>query len=838
MRTMSGKKIKILSILLLLSSLLHSQSSSNKDYIRSVQEADQYFYFSQDYESAAKMYAALLKNYPDNNNLQAKLGISYLNVDGMKAEALSLLKKASANIVKDEKDYIEYGKAAPIDTYFYLAHAYQVNDSLGQAIKVFSEVRRKMTSDQYFRLEYIENQVKACQYASESEKKNIRIGTDLFVSWLSEYPGASNPVLSLDDSVFVFTIRKDESNQILCSYKDGTGWKRPVDITKQLSGFDRLWTNSITGDGRMLVLYMDDGADGNLYYSHRSGNEWSKVRKFGKTINTKFWEAHGFITPDGKRLYFSSNRDGGVGELDIWMSDQQPDGSWGKAVNLGKKINTPYNENTPFYDTLSSTLYFSSEGHLGMGGYDMFMSGFRRGEWSEPIGLPYPVNSTGDNTFLIYSRRLHGYLTSLVDDKKGIRNIYTMVPLDSLHENITAVGNIDLQDGMNVVPRLADVSIKSSDSISQWRKLPMSGNGKFEFTALKGNYKLHIAYSGYKTDTISLSIPENFSGSQVSVNSSLVPEKVSSGDFLVMKNILFEYNSYELNDQAKTELEKIRRILSSHPGLRIEVTGYTDNKGDRDYNMKLSGLRADAVVAYLESSDCGGAVFSRKAAGASSFIALNSRPDGSDYPEGRQLNRRVSLGIINPQTGITIVQESYAPPQLRYPYSVKYCIVLLRSQEKFFPDYFREFSLNELLFVRPVIRDSMYYYVLGDFANRSDADSYLAFVRQKGFKEGYVVDQYELAGEPKQLISQSDAGKKTGKPGFYVIQLRASTSQINLDAFKGLEKVKEVKGRDKYFRYVYGEYTGFSKAMAALVEVRRSGYKEAFIKEYSLLINQ
>jgi Tol biopolymer transport system component len=590
-----------------------SQSPDNKDYIRAVQEADQYFYFSQDYEASSRLYAELLKKYPENCNLQAKLGISYLNVDGKKAEALKLLKKASLNVVKNDRDYTEYGPLAPVDTWFYLAHAYHENDSLLKAIDTYTVAKNKISSEGAFRAEYADNQIKACYFAMEAEQKKISVKNTLFVPWLSEYPGASHPALSANDSVFVFTVRKDDGNQIFCTYRN-KDWEKPVDITRMLSGFDRLWSNSLTRDGSLLVLYMDDGADGNLYYSRRSGKEWSRVRKFGKTINTKYWEAHGSVTPDGKRLYFSSNREGGLGELDIWMSDLMTDGSWGKAVNAGNKINTPLNENTPFFDPATSSLIFASEGHPGMGGYDLFISTLSNGTWSEPIGLPSPLNSTSDNSSLFLSDIRSCYLSGIVDEKTGIRNIYNILTPGKSPDRITAEGNLDLSDGMNIDPSLAQISIKSSDS-SSWRKLPVKANGKFQFVAPAGSYRLHVSYTGYTPDTINLSIPSGFSGSSLSVNSSLVPEKVSNGDFLVMRNILFDYNSDSLNSQARTDLERIADLIARHPGLKIEITGFTDSRGDGEYNLKLSGLRADAVISYLKNKPALNFDAVRKAAG-------------------------------------------------------------------------------------------------------------------------------------------------------------------------------------------------------------------------------
>jgi outer membrane protein OmpA-like peptidoglycan-associated protein len=833
------RKIVLFSFLIIIcfSNVLLSQIPANKEFIRAVQDADLYFYFNDDFDKAASLYEVLLKKWPDNCNIAAKLGICYLNVDGKKHDALVLLNKAKADIVKSDDEYIEYGTKAPLDTWFYLAHAYHLNDSLHKAITLYNDIRKKIGSTDAFRTEYIEDEIKACSNAIEQEKNPVIISEELLFPWLRDFPGSNNPALSGNDSVFVFTRRIGEQNHVFCSMKT-TLWQGPVDITSQLGGYDNLCSNSINYRGDILIIYMDDGADGNLFISFRKGSDWSKLRKLNKNINTKYWEAHGYITADGNRIYFSSNRPGGSGELDIWVSQKESNGNWGPAVNLGNTINTSYNENTPFFSQKTGMLLFSSEGHGGMGGYDVFNSTLKNGKWTKPIALPYPVNTTSGNTLFAEDPSGEGYITSMVEDKTMIRNIYRVKQGNVRPEKIVAKGFVGLQDGMNIVPGLADIRLARADSLREWKKIEINDSGAYKFDTKPGDYIVQVKYSGYKTDTFNLNIPKNFGGKSLSVSTSMVPEKVSSGDFLAIRTILFDYDSHDLNEQARIELEKLKTILTNHPELKIEVTGYTDIKGSPEYNLMLADRRAEAVIRYLNSAVIPVSGFIKKAAGAIDFVAINTNPDGSDNPEGRLYNRRVSLGIINPQTGITIRQESYTPPGLRQPYSMRYGIVLMKSTEKYYPDYFRDFSLNELFFVRPVFRDSLYLYILGEFTGKPDAESYLKFAREKGFKEAYLINQYEVREQQHQLINQTDRGRRSGESKIYIIQLKASKTVINIRQFNTLEKVKEIKGSDGFYRYVYGEFEGFSKAKMALENIHRSGYKDAFIKEYNLLIRQ
>jgi tetratricopeptide (TPR) repeat protein len=327
----SVRKFIIFSILLYSFSPVFSQVLTKREFRKAVQEADINYYYDQNYEKAATLYESLLNKYPDNANLSAKLGICYLNIDGKKTEALKFLLKAYQNIAKDEKEYLEYGEKAPLDTYLYLAVAYQKNDSLQKAITLFTDAKKRLTGTKLFTEEYIDNQISDCYYALDMKKKPLTMITDLFAGWLTDYPGASNPVLSKNDSVFIFTQKTNGKTRIQCSYKSGT-WQRPVDITKQLGGYDRFYSNSITGDGKLLIIYMDDGGDGNLYYSQRKDTTWTKIKSVGRPVNSIYWESFGFITPDGKTIYFASNRPGGLGELDIWYSEKMANGKWGDQI--------------------------------------------------------------------------------------------------------------------------------------------------------------------------------------------------------------------------------------------------------------------------------------------------------------------------------------------------------------------------------------------------------------------------------------------------------------------------------------------------------------------------
>jgi outer membrane protein OmpA-like peptidoglycan-associated protein len=829
-------KVANVVLLTLCTTTLISQDHSKKEFIRAVQEADISYYYDEDYIRAASLYEPILKDHPGNCNISAKLGICYLNIDGKSKEALSLLKSASANVVNSDKEYIEYGEKAPLDTYLYLAVAYHLNDSLDKAITLYNDFRRKLNETDVFREEYVDNQIRNCRYAIEMKKKPLTIISDIFVPWLKDFPGASNPVLAKNDSVFIFTQKIGENTKIFCSYKKDQ-WEMPHDITRQLGGYNRFVSNSITGNGKFLVIFMNDGGDGNLYYSIRKDTTWSKIKSFGKPVNSIYWEADGFITPDNSRLFFSSNRPGGSGELDIWVADRKENGSWNTPVNCGEVINTPFNEDTPYYDPENSALIFSSVGHISMGGYDVFRSIYRNGGWTNPISMPFAFNTCRDNTFFILNNNKPGFVASVFDDKSGIRNIYSMVAVDPADEVTRAEGSVTLKDGMAVDTKKASIALYDVKKNALIQNVSVRDDATFKFEIKPGEYQVIVSHPGYKTDSINLSLPLYFLSHYIVVNSTLTPMKVAEGSFLSIKNILFDFNSYKLNDTAKTGLELIKSILTNNPDLKIEVAGYTDAVGSTEYNYKLADKRAHAVIDYLTSAAIPASRFVCKAFGKSNFVAVNTNRDGSDNPEGRKYNRRVAFGIIDPKTGVIIRQETYTPEHIRLASSLKYSIILEKSNVAHDNARFSDLVYGGMLFIRTIPADTVNIYAIGVFYNQPDAVKYLGYVKEKGYTDAYVVNQYELNNFKKANLKLKPVVSSLSKSN-WTIQLMAALNPINMSYFSKFKGVKEIRSEDGFYRYVMGDYPTYARAKEALVPVLEAGFTDAFVRELNLLDNK
>jgi hypothetical protein len=187
---------------------------------------------------------------------------------------------------------------------------------------------------------------------------------------------------------------------IMVSHLVKNEWAQPVNVTPELQSDGDHYVSYLSDGGDVMLLSKDDNINSDIWISKYSGDRWEPARKLKKEINTKYWEAHGFMTEDGSTMIFSSDRPGGFGGLDLYMSKLMADGEWGQPVNMGPEINTPFNDDRPFLINKGTMLFFASQGHYNMGGYDIFRSELQgNGLWSKPLNLGYPVNSPDDNIF-------------------------------------------------------------------------------------------------------------------------------------------------------------------------------------------------------------------------------------------------------------------------------------------------------------------------------------------------------------------------------------------------------------------------------------------------------
>ena len=369
-------------------------------------DADSWFYY-EDYKEALPIFLKVLEADSLNYNVMYKIGFCYLHIPGQKHKSIPYLENAIKRTTFNYRNNIYSEKSAPVDALFYLGNAYLINNQIDHAIDAYTGFQHKITrtkkvaNKDIYDLEYVNRQFDACRNALQYKYEPINFIAKNIGSPINTRFNEFNAIVSGDGNSLVFTASLQFYDAIFYSKKQDGKWSYPINLMGQLGVDDKCATTGLSYDGTELYIYRNDDFDGNIYISFLQENGmWSKVKKLGDNINTKYWESHASPSPDNKQLFFVSNReDDGYGDLDIYVAERLTDTTWTEPVNLGEKINTQWNENTPFLTPDGKRLFFSSEGHQGMGGYDIFYSTLINGEWSEPTNIGYPINTTDDDIF-------------------------------------------------------------------------------------------------------------------------------------------------------------------------------------------------------------------------------------------------------------------------------------------------------------------------------------------------------------------------------------------------------------------------------------------------------
>lgn len=376
-----------------------SFGQTQQDISNLFRDANAYFYF-EDYEEALSLYLDIYESFPNNQNIDYRIGICYLNIAGQKVKAIPYLERAVENTSHRYNESSIKETKAPLEAHFYLGNAYYVANRLKEAKSAYEAFGSSMKNERKYNIGYFNHQLDGLERAKTLRKYSVNLlRSNLGETINNRFPNF-NPVISGDGKTMAFTTKERFYQSINISKKINGKWQQPTNITLDLVVDGNCSTLSLNYNATELYLFKDDDHDGNIYVTNLSNGRWSPMKKLNENINTESYETHASISADGSKLYFASNREGGFGDLDIYVSHKDEMGNWGPAVNLGKNINTQFNENAPFITNDGKTLFFSSDGHSTIGGYDIFFSQLNNdGSWATPINLGYPINTTDDEVF-------------------------------------------------------------------------------------------------------------------------------------------------------------------------------------------------------------------------------------------------------------------------------------------------------------------------------------------------------------------------------------------------------------------------------------------------------
>jgi len=388
-------------ILLIIFISVTTTISGFPQYKESLKEAffdAEYYILYEDFNEALSLYINLQNNGYDNAYINHRIGECYLQIPGQKHKSIPYLEKACEGISMSIKEGSFKEKNAPIRTIFYLASAYQTNNQLDKAIETFNKFKTTLANQNIYNTDYIDRQIESCETAKKLINNPLKITETNIGELINDNFPNIRPVISADENSMVFISRKKFYDAIYYSKKENGNWITPLNITPDLNSDGNYYTCFLSGNGKTLLLNKDENFNKDIYISYLKNDKWSIPVKLNKNINSKFQESFASLSEDGKTIYFVSDRKGGYGGTDIYKSNfNEETQGWGQAVNLGNSINTPFNEENPIVCDNDNILYFSSEGHQNMGGFDIFYSKKLTNDWSIPKNLGYPINTTNDN---------------------------------------------------------------------------------------------------------------------------------------------------------------------------------------------------------------------------------------------------------------------------------------------------------------------------------------------------------------------------------------------------------------------------------------------------------
>jgi outer membrane protein OmpA-like peptidoglycan-associated protein/tetratricopeptide (TPR) repeat protein len=504
--------------------------------------------------------------------------------------------------------------------------------------------------------------IKNCEFAITAIKNPVPFNPTNLGALVNSDEHEYFPAITADEQMLLFTRNRRNENDpqkssqedFYISIKENGVWQKSFNMGPPINTPMNEGAPTLSADGQTLIFtaceaFGDYGAGRkgygscDIFFSRKSGNNWSKPQNIGAPINTSKWESQPSFSSDGRSLYFVSSRPGGMGDSDIWMSKLNEDGSWTQPENLGINVNTPDKEESVFIHPDNQTLYFSSNGHPGMGGLDLYMSKRNPdGTWGPAINLGYPINTNGDeNSLLVGASGVMAYFASDREGGYGGLDIYSFELPQEFRPQLVSYMKGKVYDKETKKPleaRFELVDLETGVLVVESFSNP--GNGEFIVSLpTNKNYALNAFKNGYLFYSENFSLKE--SGTAVKPTNKDVPlQPIKEGETVVLKNVFFETASAELKDESKIELDKLVVFLKRNSSIKIEIGGHTDNVGDKKSNVILSNNRCKSVVDYLLSMKIDSNRLSYKGYGDTVPVADNNTA------EGRALNRRTEFKII------------------------------------------------------------------------------------------------------------------------------------------------------------------------------------------------
>lgn len=642
------KKVNLIPFLLLSVLQLTGQTVDKSELKEYFLDAE-FFFAQEEYYDALYDYMELYNNgYRDNANINYRMGICYLNIPGQKDKSISFLNVATNTVTTKYKSGSFKETSAPIDAWLFLGNAYRVNNQIDKAIEVYTQY--KSLTKSAGEIQYADQQIAACKLAIQFMNEPLAIRKTNLGPPVNTNSSNFKAVVSGDGRKLVYMNELPFYDAVYFSAFTDHAWTEPVNITPQIESDGDQYVSSLSFDGSTLYLTKESNFDCDIMISRFENDKWTKSVPLGGNINTKYWESHASVSNNGKTLYFTSNRKGGPGSMDIFIARLNELGQWGEPVAIGETINTVLNEDTPFITDNDSLLYFSSQGHITMGGYDIFCSKLLpAGEWSEPENLKYPISTTDDDLFYYpWHNGKIGYFSVYDKDGIGKEDIYAFqTASDKTYAEVLA--ELVKDENPPFVPEVTALT----------EEKPVSDTAPAVLEELAEQVQAEPpAITGVQTGDESK--PETQTEKMAK---EITDERISE---IVLNPVYFAFDNFQLSETGISELKKLADLMQTIPESTLKLFGYADAIGTAEYNTILSEKRAVVAMKFMISLGIAAKRLSAIGLGETNFVAINKNPDGTDNPEGRRLNRRIEFEIWGIDTDKIMIVRPAIPENLRY----------------------------------------------------------------------------------------------------------------------------------------------------------------------------
>lgn len=617
---------------------LHTNSRSALKHYNIALESYQFV----DYEKAGYELEIALKQDPD-----------FIEAHLLRAELNTEMKRLDVAI-QAYKEVIRLDPEFYVNAFFNLGHLEVLSGEYNQGrknLEIFL-TKQGISKNLTYRAK---RDISTCDFAIQAMKNPVsfnpvKLGKEINSEFDDYWPS-----VTADDKTLVvtrlepsdpFSLSKERKNEnFYMSHRENGAWVQSYKLASPVNTDRNEGAQSLTADGNFMYFTACNRADGlgscDLYVSSRLKGKWLVPANMGTPVNSKSWEAQPSIAPDGRTLYFASNRSGGKGKMDIWVTRLGPEGKWSEPQNLGDSVNTSGNEMSPYIHKDNKTLYFSSDVWTGMGGFDLFISKMNNDSIrAHPENLGYPINTWSDEIGMVLTARGDVAYYSSAKEKESGKDIYMFeIPVEVRPEPVSYIeGKVfDINSKKTLIARFELIDLERNENVfcafSDYK-------GKFLVTLpTNKNYALNVSRAGYLFYSANFSL-KGIASLEEPYHLIVPLSPIKTGERAVLRNIFFNFNSYELLPESIVELGKLLELLQENPEVKIRIEGHTDSEGDIDYNLNLSEKRAKTVMDYLLWKSISSNRLSYKGYGESQPVSDNSSA------KGRAQNRRIEIVIV------------------------------------------------------------------------------------------------------------------------------------------------------------------------------------------------